>query len=101
MTLLFAGTRNAMSPHMHDSAYICELYLIRKLSPQALPGIFSTAHTSIMPFAAAGHDTSAATLMRLFKEMGTRPDVMQKLRDEQQKARCAALSCLIEPACSH
>ena len=63
--------------------------------------VLSTEHIGIMPLVAAGHDTSAATLMRLFKEMGTRPDVMQKLRDEQQKARCAALSCPIEPACSN
>lgn len=102
MTLLFAGTHHAMSPHTHGYAYIvCALFDNKFKSLLALPGVDNTARIGIMPLGAPGHDTSAATLMRLFKEMGTRPDVMQKLRDEQQKARCAALPCPIEPACSH
>ncbi|KAK9843391.1 hypothetical protein WJX81_000043 [Elliptochloris bilobata] len=35
----------------------------------------------------AGHDTSAATLMRLLFVLGTQPEVMEKLRAEQQKVQ--------------
>ena len=63
-----------------------------------------------LPLSAAGHDTSAATLMRLFKEMGTQTGVMERLRAEQQKACSAALTCRLslhsainplEGACYH